>query len=286
VILVGKKFGQLSNQLFLFGHLIAYASHFGDTIVNPAFAEYAPFFQGTRDDVLARFPSVTGKMPPASRFRRPVQAISYACHLLAKRLLEEPGTLADRSRSSTGITIVKRWPLTFPELFHAQEGVIRDFLSPAPWIKEQVDDRTASVRDDGELLIGVHIRRGDYKLWRGGAYYYDISAYVDLLGRMDRHLSGAHYLLCSNENLTPWISDFERAGLDVHYPAGSPVTDSYALSTCDLILGPPSTFSAWASFFGEVPLCWITDPASSPTLDDFVVFREDVEFPGAVNATD
>jgi hypothetical protein len=28
----------------------------------------------------------------------------------------------------------------------------------------------------------------------------------------------------------------------------------YVLAACDLILGPPSTFSIWASYYGQVPL--------------------------------
>lgn len=32
------------------------------------------------------------------------------------------------------------------------------------------------------------------------------------------------------------------------------VEDLYALSRCNYIMGPPSTFTMWASFIGDVPL--------------------------------
>jgi hypothetical protein len=32
------------------------------------------------------------------------------------------------------------------------------------------------------------------------------------------------------------------------------ITDMYVLAACDAILGPPSTFSIWASYYGRVPL--------------------------------
>ena len=36
-------------------------------------------------------------------------------------------------------------------------------------------------------------------------------------------------------------------------------TDLYALSLCDRLMGPPSTFSRWASFVNHVPLYFIFD---------------------------
>ena len=38
------------------------------------------------------------------------------------------------------------------------------------------------------------------------------------------------------------------------YWAGSSVGDLYALARCDYIFGPVSTFSQWASFYGDKPL--------------------------------
>ncbi|MCW3058345.1 MAG: hypothetical protein JWQ02_166, partial [Capsulimonas sp.] len=49
----------------------------------------------------------------------------------------------------------------------------------------------------------------------------------------------------------------------------------YSLSECDYILGPPSTFTAWASFYGQKPLYKILEPEAAVSLDDFYV-RESV----------
>jgi len=42
------------------------------------------------------------------------------------------------------------------------------------------------------------------------------------------------------------------------------------LGACDRVIGPPSTFSAWAAFAAGIPLYRIMDPAQVPALDDFV----------------
>jgi hypothetical protein len=44
----------------------------------------------------------------------------------------------------------------------------------------------------------------------------------------------------------------------------------YALASCDYIVGPPSTFSLWASFYGQVPLCFLQKPDEFLALANFV----------------
>ena len=39
-------------------------------------------------------------------------------------------------------------------------------------------------------------------------------------------------------------------------PSGD-ILDLYTLSLCDRIIGPFSSYSRWASFIGEVPLCFL-----------------------------
>jgi hypothetical protein len=47
--------------------------------------------------------------------------------------------------------------------------------------------------------------------------------------------------------------------------------DMYALAGCDYIIGPPSTFSMWASFIGKVPLFHLHDREINFSLSDFKV---------------
>ena len=53
--------------------------------------------------------------------------------------------------------------------------------------------------------------------------------------------------------------------------SGVAVEDLYALAGCDLLIGPPSTFTQWASFYGKVPLYHAWSPDAAPTRDDFAV---------------
>lgn len=59
-------------------------------------------------------------------------------------------------------------------------------------------------------------------------------------------------------------------------PVNNAAGDLYALSQCNYIIGPPSTFNAWASFIGDVPLCTLHKKDMQLTLDGFKVCRDDV----------
>jgi hypothetical protein len=48
------------------------------------------------------------------------------------------------------------------------------------------------------------------------------------------------------------------ADLNVTWGSGHLVEDMYAFAGCDYLVGPPSTFTTWASFYGQVPLCRLT----------------------------
>jgi len=51
----------------------------------------------------------------------------------------------------------------------------------------------------------------------------------------------------------------EFPGLSAGFSTGVPVEDMYALAECDYIIGPVSSFTQWASFYGNKPLFHLTD---------------------------
>jgi hypothetical protein len=63
------------------------------------------------------------------------------------------------------------------------------------------------------------------------------------------------FFICSDE---PRTAD-EFPGLSAGLGTGSPVGDLYALADCDYIFGPQSTFTQWASFYGNKPLFLLND---------------------------
>ena len=58
------------------------------------------------------------------------------------------------------------------------------------------------------------------------------------------------FLLCSNGKFNH--ADFN--GLKVRPGPGHLVEDMYSLAETDFMVGPPSTYTEWASFYGQKPL--------------------------------
>ena len=137
-------------------------------------------------------------------------------------------------------------------------------------------------RRDAEVLIGVHIRHGDYRTYCDGVMYYSTAQYAAVMRSLERQLPdrAVRFLVCSDEPQDG--AAFE--GLDVTISREISAVDMYALSSCDYIIGPNSSFSQWASFIGNVPIhvldyksAMLRDdiaPIFSPSLAlDFTVFR-------------
>ena len=119
--------------------------------------------------------------------------------------------------------------------------------------------------------IGVHIRRGDYKEYLSGRYYFSIEKWAKYIRFMSSQItdSNVRFLICSNEDgidkeLLKMVSDTNIFSIE----NTNGITDLYALSKCDYIIGVPSSYSQWASFMGDVPLYLITDE-KMPYLDEF-----------------
>ena len=108
-------------------------------------------------------------------------------------------------------------------------------------------------REGLDLLVGVHVRLGDYAEWQGGRYFFQIGEYArwmhEVVAIQARQRVG--FLICSNGDVDELL---KINGLHATRGPGSAVADLYALAACDLLIGPPSTFTLWASYYGQVPL--------------------------------
>jgi hypothetical protein len=119
------------------------------------------------------------------------------------------------------------------------------------------------------ITIGVHVRRGDYKDYLGGKYYYSSDAYYRIMHRIRQLFASSNqklrFLICSNE---PFEIPIENN--DVFTIQGADgITDLYALSKCNYIIGPPSSYSQWASFIGDVPLCLLLSETMDISMESF-----------------
>jgi len=285
MVVMQNKCGQLGNRLLLFSHFIANAIHHGYPLFNPTFDEYCRFFPATRDDAFASYPiSVGGRgRLSAHAFERLTYLASKVVprspwHTFIRWRGTEPYDLNDpafvaQARSKT--VLVFGW--AFRDAPHLAEhaDTVRAFFTPDTAVLDTVRRLTDPCRSGGDVLVGVHLRRGDYRRFKQGRYFYEPGVYADQMAQTARLFATAgqrvRFLVCSNESVV--ATDFP--GLEIVRSPGGMVEDLYALSRCTCLIGPPSTFSLWASFYGRTPLCWMRTADQTMTRAAFTCKLDD-----------
>lgn len=126
-------------------------------------------------------------------------------------------------------------------------------------------------KENNEKIITVHIRRGDYKEFLEGRYFFDDDMYIKKIKELLAAIPQGKYkfLICTNdENLD--LERYKREFGDVIQSEEGPLEDQYLISRTDYLLGAPSTFSQWASVMGEVPYYHIYEPEETITADKII----------------
>lgn len=145
--------------------------------------------------------------------------------------------------------------------------LLRNLFSLAQEKRKPVDKAIKKWGD--KTLIGVHIRGGDYKTWRGGKYYFDVSVYINYMRKIQTLLNEkCVFYISTNEK----ISESDFAGFDVIKIDNIGASqDLYGLSCCKYLIGTVSSFNAWVSFVWEIPLYTIetSEKYDEMSLSDF-----------------
>ena len=122
-----------------------------------------------------------------------------------------------------------------------------------------------------EKIIAIHIRRGDYKTYADGIHFYEDDVYIDKMHQMQSNLNyNCKFIIFSNDNDLD-TSKYNKRFEKIMISNNTVVIDHYLMSRCDYIIGPPSTFSIWASYIGETLLYHFLNKNDTITLDKFTV---------------
>ena len=247
--------GQLCNRIWSYLLLIAHSIHFNEHIFILDFNEYLSLFPN-----LSTFPNVhfveSKKLKSIIRIITKIfkTAINNKDIDIYKRCFFFSGE-GWKYRSET--LYLRKYKKKLLQLFAPQESVIKkceSFLLPLK-------------RD--RIIVGVHIRRKDYCSFYDGAYYFENDVYKHYMEKVHTELSikfdkEINYLICTDEDIN--LNDFKPFNC-MQISNGSNMHDLYGLSLCDYIIGPPSTFSMWASFYGNVPIKIINNPGLNFSID-------------------
>lgn len=284
-VIISAKAGRLGNRLFLSAYFMANAMRHGYRLMNPALGEYADCFEGSIGDPWCGFPRAGATWEPefASQCRNMIlMACSAVAGVMAGRQIDIRSTadvrdeVYDLNKESFrklldrgGFLFAKGWKFRDDvNLVHYRQA-IADYFTPITAIRKKAEDAVARARHGGSPVIGVHIRQGDYRGWKGGVHYFETGQYAHWMSEVTSLYPEKKptFLICSSDPV-----DFRLFGhLPVMAGPGQVVADLHALSLCDAIMGPPSTFSTWASYCRSVPLCMLQHHRQQISRSDFVM---------------
>jgi hypothetical protein len=273
---ITMRCGRLANRLVIFSNLAAYAEEYGSRLDNFTFHTYAEHFENLRKNFYCRYPlpkraSVCDVISPIGWFFKKTR-IPYHILRYSSRWNEKYSPLGSRVATVTDkrstvqlegdeimgqfragrVLLFYGYSYRAPRLVQRHADKIRKFFRPIASIEEASRKSVADLRKQADVVVGVHIRHGDYKIWMDGIYYYSVETYAAWMRQMVAALPGKRVAFMVASDGARSVEEFP--GLTVGFAPGSPVADIFALAECDYIFGPPSTFSQWASFYGGKPI--------------------------------
>ncbi len=156
-------------------------------------------------------------------------------------------------------------------LMSEYKSEIRQLFAPQNQTVMQVEKVFDQNVKPERLIVGVHLRRGDYKTFMNGRYFFDGEVYRLAMNTLQEQIqretgNETLFLLCSDSPVN--MNSFDDFNT-FQVKDTSAIKDLYALSRCNYIIGPPSTFSMWASYYGDVPLRFLMSKEENIHLSDF-----------------
>ncbi len=147
---------------------------------------------------------------------------------------------------------------------------LQKIFRPKEEIMQKAQATIDTLKRESDIVIGIHIRRGDYASWQNGRFYFGLDVYYKYMMQIKKIFSNQRvsFFISSNEDFSTNIFEDCKCLRYGHEPSGA-ILDLYTLSLCDRLIGPVSTFSRWASFIGEVPLCFIESKDQVITENSF-----------------
>ena len=283
MIVIASKEGFFANRVIHFAYVYAYCKTHNIRLWHLYFDEYRDHFPALDSDPLISIAGKTWHSRMLARIMRFgvrvllrlkwynlgfLQLVPYIrfdqeapWFLLSQNKLER---LA-RGR----LLLLYGWLFRDPAEFAKYKPEIRRLFAVRTDYAAEAEKIIADIRREASFVVGVHVRRGDYKKFEGGRWFYSDEVYyakmVSLKAELEALGHRPAFVLCSNDDVAvdnyPGIKVFSRRQ---HY-----LLDFLLLTHADLIMGPPSTFSAFAAFYGNKKMTFIDHAAQEIRLSSF-----------------
>lgn len=267
-----KPNGNHSNRLLQNLHFEVFCKEYNIEYHNPTLADIAKYYANPCSTNTNKFYKtlqidLLGRIFHHSKIIKKVFSVvwlaSKVSHLKFIRFDKKEDPIVCKSRllkafEKNEVVYVGGWRFRIPDLVEKYQAEITKKYSLKPTFIENNTfiKKINDLKSDNFILVGIHIRRGDYKKWKGGKYYYEDVVYKEKMSQISEKLTKQGkdklaFILFSNESLNFEESENMLISNESWY------IDHHIMSNCDYLIGPPSTFTLWASYIGKTKLAYI-----------------------------
>ncbi len=261
VIVLYKGAFDHSNRLFQQIHFESFCIEHNIQFINLSFIDLKYLYQkpGTKiETALYRFTNYLVRL-----------------NIIKTETFDTPGDFAAKSKKvidQKGIRFCSGW------YFHVNDLVVkhRSFLQRKYKLKDVFYQHNAlfnqlkNEQPAQQTLIGIHLRKGDYITFEDGRYFYDDSVYLRIVDEMEQELK----LKSTKKNLFILFSDQKiniKPKQNYIISTETWFIDHFIMSKCDYLIGPPSTFTLWASYIGNVKYYHVINKDDDIKISKFLV---------------
>jgi hypothetical protein len=290
IIILQHNGGRLANQLWNFASIYAYSLEKKYECRNYSFFEYGHYFERIKTDNLLvdvlffrTFEALEYIFP--FKVARKIARILYGSYVRSMEFFhkdemirygdnnQNPYYLPPTRQSIGSLKMLEEnndigkvyfygWLFRDPAGLEKYRDRVVAYFTPGERYLKNANEQIRKLRSEYNRIIGVHIRKGDYKSWNGGNFSIDEKRFREVLDEYVRHFTvdpgKTAFLFFSDGRVD--LSTFN--GLHTFSPYNRyDVGDLYELSMCDVIIGSDSTFGAFASYYGKIPFIVATNDA-------------------------
>ncbi|HAX17039.1 MAG TPA: hypothetical protein DCY00_00350, partial [Actinobacteria bacterium] len=198
MIIIIDEPGQLCNRLWAYSPFIALGFHFKKKVLILQFNEYIKYFPNIQKNKLIKCKIVNNK----SINNILVSLILILVKIAVKIKLINIKKI-NYDKSGNGLKFIKAWKTEKPnEILLNNKKEIINLFRPEYFNK----DNLIKYKNNGYVLVGVHIRRGDYKKFKKGRYLFSDSVYLKAIDTLKKSIADKGkevcFFICSDENIS------------------------------------------------------------------------------------
>lgn len=249
---------QMSNRIILNAHCLATGIGSRQSVAMYTFGDLDKYYECKADNIEVQISDYSDLIGKTYRKIRGIYDV-YREDRIEKYVKKLPSIIENIYNTPSKKHIIQNWYFRNYSDFIKYQEQVRQFFTPKEIYISEAREKIKSLRNEYDILIAVHIRRGDYKTFQGGIFYYTDNQYLEWIKKtysIFRSEGKIIFIVFSNDQIDFNNSDIEANFFVSHFSA---IEDQFLMSECDYIMGPPSTFSWWSSFMGGKPYCVINN---------------------------